>query len=233
MGAIRRKRFGVANSNLVRLEMVNIGGATQRILVRQHVVVWRRLLCSANSLGRKLSRIDQPRTKEIVAKANFATMARDSLVFEDDGYPQGVRLPNSPSKWKKQAILHKLAGGSISDLDEYVSASKIGYKQFLHLRTLWIAKKANILANDDTRRIWLGDAHYSEARNLLRSWSSWEAYLGSFEVSLGGGSPECVSRYRYIFHDPIPSNESKGIPRKPGFHTKDFSGSASNSIQTH
>ena len=119
-----------------------------------------RLLCDANSLGRKLSRIDQPPTKEIVAKANFATMARDSLVFEDNGYPQGVRLPNSPSKWKKQAILHELAGGSISDLDEYVSASKIGYKQFLHLRTLWIAKKANILANDDTGRTWFRDAHY-------------------------------------------------------------------------
>jgi len=96
--------------------------------------------------------------------------------FNDDGYPVD-KLPGSPGHWERRAIHHKLAGGSIFDLDKYVSASKISYKQFLHLRALWIKKRANILANDDTRQTWLRDAHYLEARRLLPSLPSWQAYL--------------------------------------------------------
>jgi hypothetical protein len=102
--------------------------------------------------------------------------------FKDDRHPAGG-LPDSPGEWKKRAIRHKLARGSIFDLDKYASASKIGDKQFLCLRTVWITKQANILANDDTRRTWLRDEHYLEARRLLLSLPSWQAYLDSVGVS--------------------------------------------------
>src|SRR5256885_14056418 len=86
MGAIRKKirccKF--ESGEVGDVASVNIGGATRccaAFLCDNSCAAtgYCRLLCDANSLGRKLSRIDQPRTKEIVAKANFATMARDSL----------------------------------------------------------------------------------------------------------------------------------------------------------
>ena len=83
-------------------------------------------------------------------------------------------LPYSPGTWKAHAIGYKLARGSVFDLDKYASASKIGYKQFLCLRVLWIARQANILANDDIRRTWLRDAHYLKARDLLPSLPPWK-----------------------------------------------------------
>jgi hypothetical protein len=93
-------------------------------------------------------------------------------------------LPNSPDEWKKDAIRYKLTRGSIFDLDKYASASKIGYKQFLCLRALWVEKHANTLAKDDTRQTWLRDEHYLEARRLLSYLPSWQAYLDSCEESL-------------------------------------------------
>src|SRR2546421_3193833 len=89
--------------------------------------------------------------------------------FKDD------KPPDSPDEWKKSAIHHKLARGSIFDLDKYASASKIGYKQFLHLRAIWITEHANILANDDIRQTWLREPHYLEAKTP----SSFLAILGS------------------------------------------------------
>jgi hypothetical protein len=86
-------------------------------------------------------------------------------------------VPGSPAEWKKYAMDHKLAGGSIFDLDKYASASKISEKQFLCLRVLWTKNQAKFLANDDNRRTWLGDVHYLEARHLLLSLPSWQAYL--------------------------------------------------------
>jgi hypothetical protein len=88
-------------------------------------------------------------------------------------------LPSSPAKWKELAIRNNLARVSIFDLDKYESASRIGYKQFLCLRVLWITKQARIFANDDIRQTWLRDADYSKAKGLLSSFADWQAYLNS------------------------------------------------------
>lgn len=92
-------------------------------------------------------------------------------------------LPYSPGMWKAHAIGNKLTRGSIFDLDKYSSASKIGYKQFLCLRALWITKQAKFLANDDIRRTWLRDTDYLKAKDLLPSLAHWQAYLDPCEVS--------------------------------------------------
>jgi hypothetical protein len=99
--------------------------------------------------------INLPRTTEMAAKPTVASMDYDregilsspristvsspqnSTVspFNNDGWPVGEPLPASRDEWKKHAIHHKLVGGSIFNLDKFVSASKIGYKQFPKVRS--------------------------------------------------------------------------------------------------
>jgi hypothetical protein len=156
-----------------------------------------------NALGGKFSEIDRRLSPDDLKawglqRLSISTMDRDrggsfatsvssppiSTVssFKDHVYPVD-EMPGSPGEWKKLAMRHKLAGGSIFDLDKYASASKISDKQFLCLRALWITNQAKFLANDDNRRTWLRDAHYLEARHLLPSLPSWQAYLDSSGVS--------------------------------------------------
>jgi len=128
-------------------------------------------------------------SEEIFTNSPPQTSAGSS--FNDDIQ----KLLDSPGEWKKQAIRYKLVGGSIFDLNKYASASKIGYKQFLCLRAVWIGNQANILANDDTRRTWLGDSHYSSTsrQGRRRARLSHRLSRGKQETRrLGRGGIECT-----------------------------------------
>ena len=87
------------------------------------------------------------------------------------------KLPSSPHLWRSQATSRGLQGGTIFDLDKYHSASKIDFKQFLHLRALWIPADQSKFAEPENRRIWLANAHYEDAKRLLKKWESWGPYL--------------------------------------------------------
>jgi hypothetical protein len=170
---------------------VNIGMATRFCVVRIRfcgeiflAIDLPRTTMDRDREGVFAAPVSSPRTSTVSSQPiSTVSSPQNSTVssFNNDEWPMGEPLPASRDEWKKHAIRHKLVGGSIFDLDKFASASKISYKQFLQLRVLWTENKANILANENTRRTWLRDKHYLEARRLLTSLPSWKAYL---EVSL-------------------------------------------------
>jgi len=101
--------------------------------------------------------------------------------FQKDNTSEKETLPRNPAQWNRRAMSEKV-GRFLFDFDEFQSGSNVTYNQFLHLRAIWIERKADILAEDTTRRIWLRDEYYTRARQLLASWMDWRVYLNSFQV---------------------------------------------------
>ncbi|KIX04749.1 uncharacterized protein Z518_05619 [Rhinocladiella mackenziei CBS 650.93] len=99
---------------------------------------------------------------------------KDKISKEED-------LPSNPAQWNRCATSEKV-GRFIFDFGKFQSGSNVTYTQFLHLRVIWIEHKAEILAKDTTRGIWLRDEYYTRARQLLASWIDWRVYLDSFQV---------------------------------------------------
>ena len=88
---------------------------------------------------------------------------------------------DTPGEWMKAAQLNGLSGGTIFDLEKYESGSNIDFRQFLHLRALYISKDARALYEPNCRQTWLAASYLVKAGALLRALGCWKLYLRSFK----------------------------------------------------
>jgi hypothetical protein len=122
-------------------------------------------------------------------------------------------LPSSPHLWKCQAIHCGLQGGTVFDLDKYHSASKIDFKQFLHLRALWIPAKQEDFADPKNRQTWLADAYYEQAKKRLKGWKPWESYLKTLKQTreqLYTGMFPQLGTFSLVRHQQLDVDRCKG-----------------------
>ena len=123
------------------------------------------------------------------------------------------KLPSSPHLWRSQAIQCGLQGGTIFDLDKYHSASKIDYKQFLHLRALWITASQWNFADTKNRKTWIANPYYNKAKKRLKEWEFWGPYLETLEQSpeqLRIGVFPRLGTFSLVRHQQLEVNRCKG-----------------------
>ena len=82
-------------------------------------------------------------------------------------------IPADQAQWKVFAKKEGISNTSIYNLEDYVSASKIGTAQYLSVRSFWSQKGKKI----DPEEVGILDV--AEAAKWLNSRSDWKGYLDS------------------------------------------------------
>ncbi|CAI7631573.1 unnamed protein product [Penicillium glandicola] len=98
-----------------------------------------------------------------------------------------IEIPETLEDWRRMATQRQLENTTLYS-EKLVSASKIGFDQFLLFRVIWKIHKANQIVNLLDMKGWI-----KEAEKKLRSYQSWSTYCESVELpenrSRGSGEP--------------------------------------------
>ncbi len=88
-------------------------------------------------------------------------------------------LPETASRWEREAKRYGLTDRNIHNLPDYKSASKIKYEQYLCLRVLWRSKKQSEFKPPD----WLSNDALDKAGEFLKTTVSWLKYLEAIHAN--------------------------------------------------
>ncbi|MCJ1467786.1 hypothetical protein MMC07_006411 [Pseudocyphellaria aurata] len=99
----------------------------------------------------------------------------------------GETHPEKADEWKRLAEQHGVLYRNIHDLEVLDSASRIKNPQFFALRVLWQVQKLFPLASELCDR-----ETFDDAKEFLREWRSWNAYLEDIKGRAGSSSLRTV-----------------------------------------
>jgi hypothetical protein len=103
-------------------------------------------------------------------------------------------LAGNPSKWIEHAKERGQENLSIHALEQYSSASKMEFLQFLPLRILWKQKHASAFYSRD----WFSQSARNDAARFLESHPSWDKYLKAVSQQLTHAPVEDIGTFSIV-----------------------------------
>ncbi|KAJ5922915.1 hypothetical protein N7516_010618 [Penicillium verrucosum] len=94
-------------------------------------------------------------------------------------------VPKNQDSWLGQVKTANVGTKTIHSFESPASGSKIGLKQFLLLRVLWVKNQATKLSRSSEREKWnVTEQHIHVAREHLKAMSSWVQYKSTISKNL-------------------------------------------------